>query len=87
MKTLVEQLAQYGSYHRDGRNILTHFLGVPMILLAVVIGLSRPVWMVESLGCPSARLCWRRCCVRLTRGQKSEQRTAMIFAARGSATE
>lgn len=52
MKTLVEQLAQYGSYHRDGRNILTHFLGVPMILLAVVIGLSRPVWMVESLGLP-----------------------------------
>lgn len=52
MKTLVEQLAQYGSYHRDGRNILTHFFGVPMILLAVVIVLSRPVWMVEPLGLP-----------------------------------
>ena len=52
MKTLVEQLAQYGSYHRDGRNILTHFFGVPMILLAVVILLSRPVWLVESLGLP-----------------------------------
>lgn len=44
MKTLVDQLAQYAEYHRDGRNILTHFVGVPMILFAVVILLSRPGW-------------------------------------------
>lgn len=44
MKTLVDQLSQYADYHRDARNILTHFLGVPMILLAVVIVLSRPAW-------------------------------------------
>ena len=43
MKPLIDQLAQYGSYHRDARNILTHFFGVPMILLAVVILLSRPM--------------------------------------------
>ncbi len=42
MKTLVDQLSQYADYHRDGRNILTHFVGVPMILWAVVILLSRP---------------------------------------------
>lgn len=41
---LVDQLSQYADYHRDARNILTHFLGVPMILLAVVIVLSRPAW-------------------------------------------
>ena len=42
MKTLTDQLAQYGDYHRDPRNIVTHIIGVPMIMLAVVILLSRP---------------------------------------------
>ncbi len=42
MKTFEQQLAQYAAYHRDPRNIATHFLGVPMIMFAVVILLSRP---------------------------------------------
>lgn len=46
MKTLTDQLSQYADYHRDPRNILTHFIGVPMILLAVVMLLSRPAWVV-----------------------------------------
>ena len=50
MKTLVDQLSQYADYHRDGRNILTHFVGVPMILLAVVIVLSRPAWVLGDMG-------------------------------------
>ncbi len=50
MKTLVDQLAQYALYHRDARNIITHFIGVPMILLAVVILLSRPAWPVGEWG-------------------------------------
>lgn len=45
MKTLNDQLSQYADYHRDPRNILTHFIGVPMILLAVVMLLSRPAWL------------------------------------------
>ena len=48
MKTLVDQLAQYASYHRDARNVMTHFVGVPMIVLAVVIVLSRPAWVISS---------------------------------------
>jgi uncharacterized membrane protein YGL010W len=32
----------YAMYHRDIRNIWTHFVGIPMIVLAVVILLSRP---------------------------------------------
>ncbi len=43
MKTLVDHLAQYGAYHRDPRNIVTHFIGIPMIVLAVGILLSRPM--------------------------------------------
>ena len=42
MRTFEQQLAQYAAYHRDPRNIATHFLGVPMIMFAVVILLSRP---------------------------------------------
>lgn len=44
MRTLTEQLSQYASYHRDRRNIATHFAGIPMILLATCIFLSRPVF-------------------------------------------
>jgi uncharacterized membrane protein YGL010W len=40
MKTLAEHMAFYGSYHRDLRNRLTHFVGVPSIIFAVLIPLS-----------------------------------------------
>jgi uncharacterized membrane protein YGL010W len=46
MKTLVDHLSQYADYHRDPRNIHTHLVGVPMIMLAVVVLLSRPAWDV-----------------------------------------
>ncbi len=42
MKTLVEHLGQYAEYHRDRRNIATHFVGIPLIVLAVAELLSRP---------------------------------------------
>jgi len=41
-ETLVAHLATYRAYHRDRRNVLTHALGIPMIVLAVEILLSRP---------------------------------------------
>ena len=40
MKTLAEHMAFYGCYHRDPRNRLTHFVGVPAIIFAVLIPLS-----------------------------------------------
>lgn len=43
MKTLTDQLSQYAAYHRDRRNIITHFVGIPMIVLAVAVLLARPV--------------------------------------------
>lgn len=49
MKTLVDHLAQYAAYHRDQRNIFTHFIGIPMIVLAVAILLSRPAMEVAGL--------------------------------------
>ena len=42
MRTLTQQLTQYAAYHRDRRNIATHFVGIPMIVLALAVLLSRP---------------------------------------------
>lgn len=49
MKTLTEHLAQYTAYHLDARNVATHWIGVPMIVLAVATLLARPVWLVGDL--------------------------------------
>ena len=40
MQTLEEQITQYAAYHRDRRNIATHFVGVPMIVFAVILAFS-----------------------------------------------
>lgn len=45
----VELLTQYAEYHRDRRNILTHFVGVPMIVFAVGVLLSRPTFLLGGL--------------------------------------
>ncbi|WP_395678537.1 DUF962 domain-containing protein [Inquilinus sp.] len=34
------QMAMYTSFHRDGRNRLTHFFGIPAIILAVLVALA-----------------------------------------------
>lgn len=48
MKNLTDQLAQYASYHRDRRNIATHFFGIPMILFAVLVLVSRPFYLGDG---------------------------------------
>ena len=42
-------LAQYAEYHRDRRNIQTHLVGVPLIVFAIGVLLSRPVFEVAGL--------------------------------------
>ncbi len=49
MKTLNQHLSQYAAYHRDKRNIATHFVGIPMIVFAVIILLSRPAFDLFGL--------------------------------------
>lgn len=48
MTSLTAQLTKYAAYHRDPRNIATHFFGVPSILFAVTALLARPA--VEVAG-------------------------------------
>jgi uncharacterized membrane protein YGL010W len=50
MKSLEDHLSGYAAYHRDGRNIATHFVGIPMIVLAILVLLSRPVFELGGLG-------------------------------------
>lgn len=49
MKSLVDHLSQYAAYHRDPRNIASHFIGIPLIVVAVAVLLSRPEWPVGGL--------------------------------------
>ena len=42
MNKLTDLLAQYASYHRDRRNILTHLVGIPTIVLSLMVLLARP---------------------------------------------
>ena len=49
MKTLLDQLANYADYHRSARNIATHLVGVPLIVMALFVLLSRPVWMIGTV--------------------------------------
>jgi uncharacterized membrane protein YGL010W len=57
MKNLTDHLSQYASYHRDSRNIVSHFMGIPLIVIAVAVLLSRPGWEVGGLWlCPATLL-------------------------------
>lgn len=49
MKTITEHLIGYAAYHRNQRNIITHLIGIPMIVIALEILLSRPTWFIANL--------------------------------------
>ena len=44
MSSLEAHLSKYAEYHRDTRNILTHLVGVPVIVFAVAVLLARPLF-------------------------------------------
>jgi uncharacterized membrane protein YGL010W len=56
VKTLEEEMAVYSAYHRDPRNKATHFVGVPLIMLAILIPLSRVSFDMAGLGITAAML-------------------------------
>lgn len=49
MKTLLDQLSNYADYHRSARNIATHLVGIPLIVMALFVLLSKPVWMIAAV--------------------------------------
>lgn len=63
MRTLEDQLSQYAAYHRDRRNVALHFVGIPLIVLAVATLLSRPALHVAGLALSPAVLVVLAICV------------------------
>ncbi|OYU78978.1 MAG: hypothetical protein CFE45_28990 [Burkholderiales bacterium PBB5] len=59
MRNATELMVQYARYHRDRRNIATHFVGIPLIVFAVGVLLARPV-LAQLGGLPvtPALLAW-----------------------------
>jgi uncharacterized membrane protein YGL010W len=49
MRTATDLLAQYAEYHRDRRNIATHFVGIPLIVFAIGVLLARPALPVAGV--------------------------------------
>lgn len=49
MRQATELMVQYAAYHRDRRNIATHFVGVPMIVFGVGALLARPALTLGGL--------------------------------------
>jgi uncharacterized membrane protein YGL010W len=41
VKSLVDRLVSYAEHHRDKRNIATHFVGIPMILVGTQAALAK----------------------------------------------
>jgi uncharacterized membrane protein YGL010W len=58
MSSATDLMTQYAAYHRDRRNIATHFVGIPMIVLAVQALLARPSFDVAGWPLTPAALVW-----------------------------
>lgn len=49
MRSATDLLIQYAHYHRDRRNIATHFLGIPLIVFAAGVLLARASFTVGGM--------------------------------------
>jgi uncharacterized membrane protein YGL010W len=49
MKSMEQQLVTYAKYHRDKRNIATHFIGVPLIVFALAWLLYVPIVTLNNV--------------------------------------
>ncbi|MBW8467885.1 MAG: DUF962 domain-containing protein [Thiobacillus sp.] len=49
MDNATRLLVQYAHYHRDRRNIATHYIGIPLIAFAIAALLARVQWEAAGL--------------------------------------
>ena len=54
----LDLMAQYAAYHRDRRNIATHFVGIPLIVFAISVLLSRAEFSLGSTPMNAAIVLW-----------------------------
>lgn len=81
-KSADDLMVQYAHYHRDRRNILTHLVGIPLIVFAIFLFL---VWPVVTLGAVPITAAWVVWLVGavwyLTRGQRALGLTTAVCTA------
>lgn len=53
-----ELMVQYAHYHRDRRNIVTHLVGIPLIVLSIGMLLSLVSWGIAGHAVSLAALLW-----------------------------
>ena len=58
MSAATELMVKYAAYHRDRRNIATHFVGIPMIVFAVGGLLARPSFELGGWPITPAAIVW-----------------------------
>lgn len=58
MSAGTELMVKYAAYHRDRRNIATHFVGIPMLVFAVGALLARPSLEVAGWPITPAAVLW-----------------------------
>ena len=58
MSAATELMVKYATYHRDRRNIATHFIGIPMIVFAVGGLLARPTVDIAGMALTPAAAAW-----------------------------
>ncbi|MBV8500619.1 MAG: DUF962 domain-containing protein [Paucibacter sp.] len=49
LRNATELMVQYARYHRDRRNIATHFVGIPLIVFAIGVLLARARWQLGEV--------------------------------------
>ena len=58
MSAATELMVKYATYHRDRRNIATHFVGVPMLVFALGSLLARPSIEVSGWPITPSAIAW-----------------------------
>ncbi len=53
-----ELMVQYAHYHRDRRNIVTHLVGIPLIVLSIGMLLSLVSWDIAGYAVSLAAMLW-----------------------------
>jgi uncharacterized membrane protein YGL010W len=57
-RSALDLMAQYAGYHRDRRNIATHFVGIPLIVFAIGVLLARLEFSLGGVQTTAAWLLW-----------------------------
>ena len=58
MRNATELMVQYAAYHRDKRNIASHFIGIPLIVFSIGILLARPAFEAGGITLTPVWIVW-----------------------------